>query len=269
MTNGTRCVVVVDEALAPGLAANAAAVMAMTLGTKVPALVGDDFADGAGETPPGPDHDRPARSCAPRPASSPALRAKALEAEVGVIGFPHSGQTDHRLRALPRAMVAETPTLDYLGLALYGAGKTRCAGSPAASGCSAGVRDDRDLPQDRRDDRRRDRRGRSPRRRRSSGSARSPWPTAWPSRPCSSAFSSSAAGPGELEREDRERDRDHRQRRAGQDEHRQAREQQREAGDDDQHAQIQRAVERGPRAARACARPGSASDASSVLILLR
>src|ERR1051325_4159045 len=33
-TNGTRCVVVVDEALAPGLAANAAAVMALTLGTK-------------------------------------------------------------------------------------------------------------------------------------------------------------------------------------------------------------------------------------------
>ena len=41
--------VVVDEALAPGLAANAAAVMAMTLGTKVPAMVGRGFVDGAGE----------------------------------------------------------------------------------------------------------------------------------------------------------------------------------------------------------------------------
>ena len=41
--------VVVDEALAPGLAANAAAVMAMTLGTKVPALVGDEFVDGGRE----------------------------------------------------------------------------------------------------------------------------------------------------------------------------------------------------------------------------
>ena len=45
--------VVVDEALAPGLAANAAAVMAMTLGAKLPALVGEDFADGAGERHPG------------------------------------------------------------------------------------------------------------------------------------------------------------------------------------------------------------------------
>ena len=44
MTNGTRCVVVVDEALAPGLAANAAAVMAVTLGAKLPAMVGEDFA---------------------------------------------------------------------------------------------------------------------------------------------------------------------------------------------------------------------------------
>ena len=33
--------VVVDEALAPGLAANAAAVMAMTLGATVPALVAE------------------------------------------------------------------------------------------------------------------------------------------------------------------------------------------------------------------------------------
>ena len=48
MTNGTRCVVVVDEALAPGLAANAAAVVAMTLGTRVPELLGEDYEDGGG-----------------------------------------------------------------------------------------------------------------------------------------------------------------------------------------------------------------------------
>ena len=47
----------------------------------------------------------------------------------------------------------------------------------------------------------------------------------------SSAVSSARAGPGELEREDRQRHRDHGQRRSRQDEHRQAGEQQREAGD--------------------------------------
>jgi hypothetical protein len=122
MTNGTRCVVVVDEALAPGLAANAAAVMAMTLGTKVPELVGDGFVDGAGEAHPGLiTTGLPVLRAAA--ADLPGLRAKALEAEVGVIGFPRSGQTttdyDHF-----RAMVAETPSPDYLGLAFYGDGKT-------------------------------------------------------------------------------------------------------------------------------------------------
>src|SRR4051812_37374022 len=92
MTNGTRCVVVVDEVLAPGLAANAAAVMALTLGTKVPALVGEEFVDGAGERHPG----LITTGLPVLRASAdalPALRARALEAEVGVVGFPRSGQT--------------------------------------------------------------------------------------------------------------------------------------------------------------------------------
>jgi len=44
-----RCVVVVNQELAPGLAANAAAVMAVTLGARLPALVGDDFEDATGD----------------------------------------------------------------------------------------------------------------------------------------------------------------------------------------------------------------------------
>jgi hypothetical protein len=122
MTNGTRCVVVVDEALAPGLAANAAAVMAMTLGTKVPALVGDEFVDGAGERHPGLiTTGLPVLRAAAD--ELPRLRAKALEAEIGVIGFPRSGQTTTDYEHF-RAMVAQTPALDYLGLAFYGDGKT-------------------------------------------------------------------------------------------------------------------------------------------------
>jgi hypothetical protein len=122
MTNGTRCVVVLDEALAPGLAANAAAVMAMTLGAKLPALVGEEFTDGAGETHPGLiTTGLPVLRAAGD--QLPALRAKALEAEIGVIGFPRFGQTTTDYEHF-RAMVAETPSLDYLGLAFYGDGKT-------------------------------------------------------------------------------------------------------------------------------------------------
>jgi hypothetical protein len=122
MTNGTRCVVVVDEALAPGLAANAAAVMAMTLGTKVPALVGEDFTDGAGEEHPGLiTTGLPVLRAAA--GDLPALRARALAAEIGVVGFPRSGQTTTDYQQF-RAMVAGTEALEYLGLAFYGDGKT-------------------------------------------------------------------------------------------------------------------------------------------------
>jgi uracil phosphoribosyltransferase len=122
MTNGTRCVVVVDEALAPGLAANAAAVMALTLGTKVPAMVGEEFVDGAGERHPGLiTTGLPVLRAAA--AALPELRARALQAEVGVIGFPRSGQTTTDYEHF-RAMVAEAQAPDYLGLAFYGDGKT-------------------------------------------------------------------------------------------------------------------------------------------------
>jgi hypothetical protein len=122
MTNGTRCVVVVDEALAPGLAANAAAVMAMTLGAKVPALVGEAFTDGAGGRHPG-----LITTGLPvlRAAASelPALRARAVAAEVGVVGFPRFGQTTTDYEHF-RAMGASTDAPEYLGLAFYGDGKT-------------------------------------------------------------------------------------------------------------------------------------------------
>jgi hypothetical protein len=121
MTNGTRCVVVVDEALAPGLAANAAAVMALTLGTKVPALVGDEFVDGAGERHPGLiTTGLPVLRAAA--GQLPELRARAVEADVGVIAFPAFGQTTTDYAAF-RAMVAETEAPEYLGLAFYGEGK--------------------------------------------------------------------------------------------------------------------------------------------------
>ena len=98
--------VVVDEELAPGLAANAAAVMAMTLGTKLPDLVGEDFEDAAGEQHPGlittglPVLRAPA-------AELRALRARAVQAEVGVIGMPAFGQKTNDYDEF-RALVART-----------------------------------------------------------------------------------------------------------------------------------------------------------------
>jgi hypothetical protein len=118
----TRCVVVVDETLAPGLAANAAAVMAMTLGSKLPDLVGEDFTDGAGEPHAGlittglPVLRAPAGELR-------ALRTRAVLAEVGVIGMPAFGQQTNDYDEF-RALVAETPEPAYLGLALYGPQKT-------------------------------------------------------------------------------------------------------------------------------------------------
>jgi hypothetical protein len=121
MTNGTRCVVVVDEALAPGLAANAAAVMAMTLGMKVPALVGEGFVDGAGDEHPGLiTTGLPVLRA--KAEELPALRARAVAAEVGVVGFPRSGQTTTDYEHY-RALVAQTDAPEYLGLACYGDGK--------------------------------------------------------------------------------------------------------------------------------------------------
>ena len=114
----TRCVMVLDEALPPGLAANAAAVMAVTLGARLPALVGDDFEDGAGERHAGlittglPVLRAPAGEL-------PTLRARAVAADIGVVGFPSPGQQTTDYEDF-RARVATAADLDYLGLALYG-----------------------------------------------------------------------------------------------------------------------------------------------------
>jgi hypothetical protein len=113
-----KCVLIVDETLAPGFAANAAAVMAMTLGTKVPELIGEDFTDGAGATHPGlfryglPVLKAPAERL-------PDLRAAAVEAGVGVVGMPVNGHQTNDYEEF-KAMLADLAAPGYLGLALYG-----------------------------------------------------------------------------------------------------------------------------------------------------
>ncbi len=119
-----RSVVVVDEALPPGLAANAAAVLAVSLGATAPDLVGDDLVDADGDRHPGlittglPVLRAPA-------AELTGLRTRALDAGVAVIGFPAFGQrtTDY---AAFGAQLARTPSaaLAHLGLVLHGPRRT-------------------------------------------------------------------------------------------------------------------------------------------------
>jgi hypothetical protein len=114
-----RLVLVVDEALPPGLAANAAAVLAFTLGAQLPEFVGADYADAdggvhAGLIPVGlPILRAPA-------ATLPGLRERALAA-VSVVAFPSFGHRANDYEEF-RAFVARTPGADlrYLGLAVHG-----------------------------------------------------------------------------------------------------------------------------------------------------
>ena len=115
-----RCVIVVDEDLPAGLAANAAAVLALTLGAREPGLVGADFVDADAEPHPG-----------LRPIGLPGLRAaradlvdirrRAAADGVGVVDIPVFGQRTNDYDEF-RGMVAATPAaeLSYLGVALSG-----------------------------------------------------------------------------------------------------------------------------------------------------
>jgi len=115
-----RCVIVVDEALPPGLAANAAAVLALTLGARQPGLAGADLVDADAETHPG-----------LIPIGLPVLRAsrdelvelrnRAAADGVAVVDFPVFGQQTNDYDEV-RALVARTATADlaYLGVAISG-----------------------------------------------------------------------------------------------------------------------------------------------------
>lgn len=116
-----RCVIVVDQDLPPGLAANAAAVLALTLGALQPDLAGADLVDADEETHPG-----------LIPVGLPVLRAsrdelvelrrRAAADGVSVIDFPTIGQQTNDYDEV-RARVARTPTaeLRYIGVAVSGA----------------------------------------------------------------------------------------------------------------------------------------------------
>src|SRR5579863_1042792 len=115
-----RCAIVVDESLPAGRAANAAAVIALTLGKRHPHLAGPDLVDGSGHAHPGLVPIGIAVLAAPAPDLA-ALRLKALQCRIDIVDFPRQGQetTDYALFA---TRVREIPTegLAYVGVGLYG-----------------------------------------------------------------------------------------------------------------------------------------------------
>ncbi|HEX7637253.1 MAG TPA: DUF2000 domain-containing protein [Burkholderiaceae bacterium] len=115
-----RCVIVLDATLPPGRAANAAAVVALTVGQRWPGLVGAPLVDADGASHPGliPIGIAVLQAEA---GMMPALRAGALEAGCDVVDFPAQGQQTTSYAAF-RDSVATLPAdeLRYVAMALVG-----------------------------------------------------------------------------------------------------------------------------------------------------
>jgi Protein of unknown function (DUF2000) len=115
-----RCVIVVDENLPAGLAANAAAVLGVTVGARFPAFVGADFEDADRQSHPGLIPFGLPVLRAPRPDLT-ALARRAREIGLAVVDFPAFGQQTNNYDEF-REHVARTPAdgLEYLGLSISG-----------------------------------------------------------------------------------------------------------------------------------------------------
>lgn len=116
----SRCVIVVDSALPPGRAANAAAVVALTLGKRHAELPGEDLVDASGHRHPGLIPIGIAVLGADA-AALRALREAALKSGLDIVDFPSQGQetTDYGRFC---AQVATVPSdrLTYVAVGVYG-----------------------------------------------------------------------------------------------------------------------------------------------------
>ena len=115
-----RCAIVVNAELPAGKAANAAAVIALTLGKRHPHLAGADLVDGSGQAHPGLIPIGIAVLAAPE-AELRAVRAKALKSGFDVVDFPVQGQqTNDYLEFGSRVRQVPTEVLSYAGVGIYG-----------------------------------------------------------------------------------------------------------------------------------------------------
>jgi hypothetical protein len=116
----TRCVIVIDDGLPPGRAANAAAVIAPTLGKRHPHLAGPDLVDASGHAHPGLIPIGIAVLAAPA-ADLADVRAKAARRGIDVVDFPVQGQeTNDYAEFGARVRRVPTDALAYVGVGLYG-----------------------------------------------------------------------------------------------------------------------------------------------------
>ena len=119
-----RCVVVVDQGLPAGLAANAAAVLALSLGARCPGLPGPDFRDAQGVIHPGLIPMGLPILAAPVWRLAALRHAAAADAQLVTVDFPAPGQQTTDYTAFVDA-VGTTPATDlaYLGVAVCGRSK--------------------------------------------------------------------------------------------------------------------------------------------------
>jgi len=116
----TRCVIVVAQELPAGRAANAAAVIALTIGARYPVLVGEPLCDASGFQHPGLIPIGITILSATRE-ELPALRQKGLDAGCDVVDFPLQGQQTTNYQMFREAVAAVEPdSLHYVGVALIG-----------------------------------------------------------------------------------------------------------------------------------------------------
>lgn len=118
-----RCAIVVDIALPSGKAANAAAVIALTLGKRHPELAGADLIDGSGQAHPGLIPIGIAVMAAAA-ADLNEVRTKAAKNGIDVVDFPAQGQqTNDYLEFGTRVRAVPTEELSYVGVGVYGTRK--------------------------------------------------------------------------------------------------------------------------------------------------
>lgn len=119
-----RCVMILNATLPPGKATNAAAVMALTLGQRHPALVGDNLEDAESHPFPGLiTTGIPVLSATDEQLS--ALREQCEQAELDLVLFPEEGQSTTDYQALS-AVLRQQPRKQWrlLGIAIVGDKKT-------------------------------------------------------------------------------------------------------------------------------------------------
>lgn len=116
-----KFVIVIDRALPPGLAANAAAVLALTVGANGSGILGPDVADASGAVHPGITR-LPIPILAGEAAALRELRDKALAAPgVFAAGFTRTAQRARDYADYELRLAQQSPgELDYAGLALFG-----------------------------------------------------------------------------------------------------------------------------------------------------